>query len=81
MTHGKAFKNSFSQDVSRSAAPVKMSGRMMIFYPFFSKFEPSLRKLMKWVLRGGHELSKNASHFSFGGLRKKLTQFLNLAPK
>jgi len=74
MTHGKAFKNSFSQGVSRSIAPIKKSGRMMIFCPlfsFFSKFDPSLRNTMKWVLRGGLYLSINAKYFSFGGLRKK----------
>jgi len=41
------------------------------FSPFFSKFGCYMKNMMKWVLRGGHEISITEKHLSFGGMRKK----------
>ena len=41
-----------------------------LFSSFFSKSEPFLENPRKWVLRGGNNISRNVSHFSFGALSK-----------
>jgi len=49
MTHVKAFKNSFSQGVSRSTTPVKKRGIMLIFDDFFLFF------IKIWALFGKYD--------------------------
>jgi len=64
----------FSQGVFRCTTKWKERGKDVIcdlFFENFSKPEPPTRKVSKWGLRWGHELSKNVDFTSFGALRKK----------
>jgi len=58
----------FAQGVSRCTTKWKKRGKKVIFGLFFANFsknEPWSRKVGKWVLRGGHNISKNAMFPSF----------------
>jgi len=63
----------FSHGVCRCITKWKKSGRKVIFSLFFTNFSKSdsqTRKVGKWVLRGGHNISKNSDFPSFRALAR-----------